>query len=136
MENYCPKCGSRVTFNEKNNKYTCSNCGHTFYEKNIYLDRKKVNENYYHKKTPLAPSKSHVGVIFIVLGIAVALFVTLNIISRFTIYKDFKVRMIGQYTDVPPAPMYRYFRAPGLREDHTRCRSSLFPGLPRRIRIS
>ena len=32
MENYCPKCGSRVTFNEKNNKYTCSSCGHTFYE--------------------------------------------------------------------------------------------------------
>ncbi|MCR5564657.1 MAG: leucine-rich repeat protein [Gammaproteobacteria bacterium] len=100
MENYCPKCGSRVTFNEKNNKYTCSSCGHTFYEKNIYLDRKKVNENYYHKKTPLTPSKSQTSVIFIVIGIAVALFVILNVISRYTVYKDYKVKMIGDYVDI------------------------------------
>ena len=44
MENYCPKCGSRVTFNEKNNKYTCSSCGHTFYEKNIFLDEEFQNK--------------------------------------------------------------------------------------------
>ena len=37
MENYCLKCGSRLNFNEKNNKYTCSSCGHSFYEKNICI---------------------------------------------------------------------------------------------------
>ena len=100
MENYCPKCGSRITFNEKNNKYTCSNCGHSFYEKEVYINRKKVNEGYYNKKTPLEPNKSYVGLIFAVLGISIALFCVLTTITRYTFYKDFKVKMTGETVSI------------------------------------